>query len=304
MKLENPLTFVRSLKGAPASILWAFFFTRRVMTALELQEWTGYQGDALTGALRLLVSLGWLTARSSRGPWCLVDGRQFPLMAGDLLIPDESVLNGFAPSVVVVDESKTNLPTITTITTTRASNPEKTDSGFVEHSSRNLDEHLALVGALNEHKIIGKKRRQLMECEWVTAEYVRGHVTYAQDERIWDQPVGMAITRMLEQVPVPMAEPEATTPKANWWEQRCEDCGEVNCVCPHAEDCECIACKRKFPERFCRATYDAGRGNVSGVFQTCHELAVPGTRYCADHQDPEKRGWFDRDGKESKEREH
>ena len=74
------MTFVRAIKGAPASILWAFLVTRRVMTALELQQWTGYKGDNITVAVRLLVDLGWLSARSPRGPWCLVEGRQLPLM--------------------------------------------------------------------------------------------------------------------------------------------------------------------------------------------------------------------------------
>lgn len=86
MQLENSLTFVRAIKGAPSSILWAFFFTRRAMTALELQQWTGYKGDNITEAVRLLVDLGWLSARSARGPWCLVEGRQLPLMTESDLI--------------------------------------------------------------------------------------------------------------------------------------------------------------------------------------------------------------------------
>ena len=287
MQLENPLTFVRSLKGAPASILWAFFFTRRVMTALELQEWTGYKGDNITVAVRLLVNLGWLIARSPRGPWCLADGRQFPLM-------DESDLIGFIPSVVVVDESNEKVPTIATITTTtRSTTPIKSDSS----NFRSPEDWKALSAVLKEFKIIGKKREQLIACDWVNAEYVRAHVKYADDERIWDQPVGMAITRMLEQVDMPESETRPAV-QEQWWEQRCEDCGEVRCICEHDDDCECNQCRRNFPDRFCKALYDAGRGNVRGVFTDCKALAVPGTRYCAAHQDPSMRGHFDQDGKE------
>src|SRR5512141_1890928 len=79
--LENPLTFVRSIKGAPASILWALLFTQRLMTNQELQRWTGYASDAVTNATRLLVDLGWLIPRSNYGPWSLAPGRQLPLMS-------------------------------------------------------------------------------------------------------------------------------------------------------------------------------------------------------------------------------
>ena len=97
MQFENPMTFVRAIKGSPASVLLAFFFVRRAMTSLELQQWTGYKDDNITLATRLLVDLGWLTARSPRGPWCLVEGRQLPLMADSDLIgisPTTTTTNG------------------------------------------------------------------------------------------------------------------------------------------------------------------------------------------------------------------
>src|SRR5512140_1718456 len=78
--LENPLTFVRSMKGAPASVLLALLFTGRAMTNRELQRWTGYASHAIIDAIGLLVDLGWLIAQSKRGPWLLAAGRQFPLM--------------------------------------------------------------------------------------------------------------------------------------------------------------------------------------------------------------------------------
>lgn len=82
MQFENMMTFVRAIKGAPASVLWALIITQRMMTALELQQWTGYKGDNITVSVRLLIDLGWVVARTPRGPWGLAEGRQLPLMPG------------------------------------------------------------------------------------------------------------------------------------------------------------------------------------------------------------------------------
>jgi len=203
---ENPLTFVRSMKGAPISILVAFMFARKTLTNLELQQWTAYRDDAITPALRLLCSLGWLVAQTPRGPWSLADGRQLPLMEIidelERVSGDESGKNGFIPSDVVVNDLSLNVPTITTLTTTRARYPEKTDSS----DFRTQEENSALAAALNRHKIAGKKRRELIECEWVNAEYVNASVKYALDERSWDNPVGIAINRMLDHMEMPEAE--------------------------------------------------------------------------------------------------
>lgn len=82
MQFENMMTFVRAIKGDAASVLWALIITQRMMTALELQQWTGYKGDNITVSVRLLIDLGWVVARTPRGPWGLAEGRQLPLMPG------------------------------------------------------------------------------------------------------------------------------------------------------------------------------------------------------------------------------
>ncbi len=98
---ENPTTFVRSIKGSPASILVAFMFVRKTMTSEELQRWTGYGDENITKGLKLLVELGWVVAHTSRGPWALADGRQLPLMPGmDLLNENENPdLIGISPII-------------------------------------------------------------------------------------------------------------------------------------------------------------------------------------------------------------
>jgi len=170
MQFENPTTFVRAIKGAPASILWAFFFTRRVMTALELQEWTGYKGDNITVAVRLLVNLGWLSARSPRGPWCLVEGRQLPLMN------DESDLIGFMPSSSSSSSSKLNLP-----------------SNLEEQEEQDDSDLIGVVAALDAAGIREPKRSQLAKLKHVTPEFVDAHVRQCKAEGL---EIGTAIYRI------------------------------------------------------------------------------------------------------------
>jgi hypothetical protein len=74
--IENPLTFVRSLKGAPLSVIWALLFVRRPMTGEELELWTGYTDDTLRKALRLLVSQGCVSAHGAHGPWSLSSAKR------------------------------------------------------------------------------------------------------------------------------------------------------------------------------------------------------------------------------------
>ena len=170
MRFENSMTFVRSLKGAPASILWAFFFTRQTMTALELQQWTGYAGDNITVAIRLLVDLGWLSARSSRGPWCLVDGRQLPLMADSDLIGVREVASS---SSRVKDE----VPTI---------EPEEQEE---DHDS----DFFGVVAALDAAGIREPKRSQLARLKHVTVELINAHVEKCKAEGL---AIGTAIHRI------------------------------------------------------------------------------------------------------------
>lgn len=179
MQFENPLTFVRSLKGAPASILWAFFFTRQAMTALELQEWTGYKGDNVTVALRLLVNLGWLTARTPRGPWCLADGRQLPLMDIAQALP-----NGFA-------KGESDLIGVSSSSSSRR--------GFVtSYLPQEQDEHdesdlIGVMAALDAAGIREPKRSRLAQLPHVTPDLIRAHVEQARREGM---PLGTAIHRI------------------------------------------------------------------------------------------------------------
>ena len=181
MQFENPVTFVRAIKGAPASILWAFFFNRRVMTALELQEWTGYKGDNITVAVRLLVNLGWLSARSPRGPWCLVEGRQLPLMA-------ESDLIGFS-STTTTTNRKLNLNK-SRVEAVAGTNPIKSESQLLlEEMGVPVDANLKACKLYGIGEPIAS--RISME-KHVTPDFIEAHVRSLVD----GETIGLAIVRI------------------------------------------------------------------------------------------------------------
>ncbi len=191
MRFENSLTFVRSLKGAPASILWAFAFTRAVMTALELQEWTGYKGDNITVAVRLLVNLGWLVALSPRGPWCLAEGRQLPLMElvekVDQFTRGESDLIGVrATTTTAMEERKGDYSAVVVI---KAANPIKSESVVYETLGVTFEKNL------QECRLSGigePKASQISKLPWVSPELIKAH----KDSLYADETIGLAIRRI------------------------------------------------------------------------------------------------------------
>jgi len=213
---------VRSLKGSPAQILLAFLFVRRAMDVQEIHEWTGLKRETIYQALPALEGL---VVRQS----VMAHGREIFAPGGDLLPffqtmidfteEPETVSREIQMSEkrtsgidsVVVDDLSLNRASITTTTTTIGQESEKRTPG----------EMVALNAVLDEYVIIGAKRKQLIACEWVDAAYVRVCVEQAKNEPAnWDNPVGMAITRMLEHVPMPSTRENG-----------------------HAENCRCEKCK-------------------------------------------------------------
>lgn len=184
MKLENPLTFVRAIKGAPASILWALFFTKRTMTALELYRWTGYRDEAITEGLRLLCDLGWITAHGPRGPWSLSGGRQLPLTNLEGLEDSASPVfpeSGFSGLTRSRSEIKINVPSYLPL------DPLKEhESGLTGLVAENLK-------ALDECEIREPGRSRLASLEHVTPEFIRAHVDGAKAEGLQ---LGAAIYRI------------------------------------------------------------------------------------------------------------
>jgi len=303
----QPKILIRSLKGSAAQILLAFLFARRAMDVKEIQSWTNLKRETIYSSM---AALDGLIVKQT-----LAHGRDVFLPGGDLLplfqvlISDapelqESVKRTSGDAVIVFN------PPLLNIKDSSVNNNNKAQ----ESVKRTPDEFGALLEALAKYRIVGKKKAELIACEWVTAEYVCASVEFTQAEGRGQYAVGIAINRMLEEMEQPSRRENghiencqcdecSVSQKNNSWMSfvTCSDCGKFPCECEHADDCECMSCRREFPERFCKAVYETGRGNQRGLFQDCKALAVPGSHYCEQHQDPGTRGRMDQDGKSEEE---
>lgn len=79
----------------------------------------------------------------------------------------------------------------------------------------------ALLEALAKHKIVGKKKDELIGCEWVTAGYVHASIEFAIAEGHGKYSVGIAINRMLE-----MMEQPARGENGHIENCQCEQCSD------------------------------------------------------------------------------
>jgi len=203
MTFENPMTFVRAMKGAPASVLWAFLFSRKPMTITELQTWTAYRRETIAEALRMLTDLGWLSTRSSRGPWALTSGRQLPLMDDvDFFdIGDSSSCSSSNRKDARLEQEQEEPMSI--FSTSR----ELTDL-----SGPNSEARRALV----EAGVREPKLSRLARLPHVTPELVRGHVRLASEQR---RGLGTAIYRIENDWPV-----QGVTAIAHPAGCTCDDC--------------------------------------------------------------------------------
>ncbi len=186
MSFESPMTFVRSLKGAPASVFLAFLFVRRPMTSRELQRWTGYGGDAVMEAVHLLVDLGWITALGPGGPWAMGVERQLPLMAS---LPGEDS----EPA--------------------RSAVPERSGARTDEQEKREdpedkEDEHfVTALYTLYDAGVQEPTAGRLARLAHVSADYVTAHIEQANAQGFG---LGVAIYRIEHAWPLPEKKPLLT----------------------------------------------------------------------------------------------
>jgi hypothetical protein len=77
---DPAMSFFRTMKGAPQTVLAVLAYHGRPMTNRELQLWTGYHADTITRAMQALTQMGWLAAQTPSGPWYLAQGRRVPCL--------------------------------------------------------------------------------------------------------------------------------------------------------------------------------------------------------------------------------
>jgi hypothetical protein len=108
MQIQNPMMFVRSIKGAPSSVLWVLVLVRQALTVNQLCAYTGFKPDAVRDAVNVLKGYELVVENKrahgeaiysiGKGYQCLLPGID-PEVLGRIeqqAIP-ESVLNGFCP---------------------------------------------------------------------------------------------------------------------------------------------------------------------------------------------------------------
>lgn len=217
MQLENPITFLRSIRGAPACVLWALVLRRRPMTNQELQRWTGYGHDSVTPALRLLVDLGWVSAASSRGPWRLAAGRQVPLMPMQAASEPDEDSEGGSAALALSSSCSSNIEGERDI-----EQEEQGNAGF-PHSPQRTPVTSEVHRALLQSGIREPKASALARLDHVTPDYVRAHVRKAREQ---GHALGTAIHRIQNAWPL-----------------------ERNSTDAHDEDCQCLVCRLRRSSR-------------------------------------------------------
>lgn len=55
MQIQNPMMFVRSIKGAPSSILWVLVLVRQALTIRQFCAYTDYKPDTVREAIEVLI---------------------------------------------------------------------------------------------------------------------------------------------------------------------------------------------------------------------------------------------------------
>ena len=196
------INFLNGLRGAQPIIFLTYLITRMAMTIEDLQTYTGLSDQTIRPAVKGMASKGYLykqTGEHGRQTWIPAGdtffGKEFTQITEDESQISQNPIKQDSGILVVVDDyTRKNRPTITTTTTTTRQNPIKQDSGKVT----------AILKTLKKYGVVGKKAKDISECDWVTSEYIQRHIEFAESEGHWDNPVGMAITRMMDGAPEPV----------------------------------------------------------------------------------------------------
>lgn len=196
---SDRITLLRSLKGAPASIILALVFCGHAMTNRQLEQATGYSDKPISKGLALLELHGLTQYNGYAYGWSLTAAaRQLPLFPDSLL--DESrnisesrrISDSFSSSSYMIfsereDEEERNAPKVGDFPTS------------VDNSGE--------IRRLLIDAGVGRRSRKLRELltAGLTAEYVQAHVS-ARETAVASgkrYPVGWLIQKLLDGDPVP-----------------------------------------------------------------------------------------------------
>jgi hypothetical protein len=228
--IENPISTVRMLKGAPASVLLALLFVRQPVGESWLVSVTGYSSIPIRRALTFMAEAGLVKRDGRYSAWSVSEGAtQLPLMFDGL--PD-AVGEGGKPSserALII-----NAPTPATATTTMEG------SDGYGSSSRNRGLKINVPGLNPQPELIAMLRQagigepmatRLAGMAHVNAKYLRAHIRQCQQDEI---PTALLIHR------IRMADPQPETEEERLNRRRLASYKAFG-ICPrcHVHPCHC-----------------------------------------------------------------
>jgi len=187
MNIDEPLSLLRQLKGAPLSVLFALTIAHQPVGERWLIQVSGYSQNMVRNALGYLNECNLARRNGRYDAWVLADGaRQLPLMV-DVLGAGESI-----------NDSPDLLTTATTaIVETPKSMREKQQKQ--KRESFNDSPGNAILEELHTQGIMGKKAIELSQLSWMTIPYIQAHARKAHEENI---SCGLLICRLSDHDPI------------------------------------------------------------------------------------------------------
>jgi hypothetical protein len=182
--LENPITYVKSLKGAAISILFALAIVKQNTGAEWLSRVTGYSINPTMEGLLLLKEYG-LVVQVDRYHWGLAASAQMlPLMIDESPLP---LVPGDGGGTLNNSESRGTASSTAIV--------GKGANGKAEEAAdkRTLKKYESNLKALKEVGIYGKKAESLAKLPHVNPDYIKAHAEKVKDE---EKSLGLCIVRM------------------------------------------------------------------------------------------------------------
>lgn len=191
---------VRSYKGAAASILLLFLAEQRALTQGEMRRGTGYGDEAINDAVWMLREDG-LIVETTRYTWALPGGmRQLPIMAPELSIGEEQVVDKPVDKSVDNCEAEELAPDDPELALNESMNESINDSdrddSFIDSSDRSGNSGTATREKLAEIGFYGRGLADMLKIPGLTMGEVRYQVEHAPN-------LGAALARIRARQPVP-----------------------------------------------------------------------------------------------------
>ena len=179
MRIEDPLSMMRQLKGAPLSILVVLSITNQPAQAKWLSTITGYSDNTISRALVLLKGMQIITCDSHRSNWRLTnDVLQLPLAPQ---IPDRKNRDPEATTTTLNKKKVRNF----NVAEEELNNSDRNNR---DPDRKNRDPDFQKKRDLLYQAGIGEPTlTEILNLDYLTLEYVLAHTTFAivnNDDRV------------------------------------------------------------------------------------------------------------------------